>query len=286
MLGAAYYAEFTNPEHIFGKFNAHLANMAVVVLNEAYWRGDHKAEANLKALITDPTFIAERKFGAVAVISNSLMVIMLANARWVVPANLKNRRFRVYDVTEVHLRDFAFFKELARAMDNGGRAAMLHDMLSWDLDDWHPRMSAPTKGTQQQQALSAPAHIVWLVAALEDPTQCFSTRDSFGLRTVVKGASTWNKGPLVLGSLTDIHTAYTQWCQNNVQVWKRNSEHLDALQLMHHLKETLNTSDEPLLYQQRKRLEKMQHPTRIWCLAERPVIVKRLKSLYPGLFER
>ena len=55
-----------------------------------------------------------------------------------VPAGPDARRWAVFDVSEAHKQDKAYFKALQHELDNGGAEAMLHDLLACDLEGWHP----------------------------------------------------------------------------------------------------------------------------------------------------
>ena len=58
-----------------------------------------------------------------------------ATKDWVVPAGLEERRFLVLDVSDRHMQDYPYFKAIGQQMDNGGREAMLHDLLARDIKD-------------------------------------------------------------------------------------------------------------------------------------------------------
>jgi hypothetical protein len=54
-------------------------------------------------------------------------------------------------------------------MEEGGSAAMLHDLLAMDLGDWHPRDHVPkTEALRKQQALSLTPDQQWWLGLLQD----------------------------------------------------------------------------------------------------------------------
>jgi hypothetical protein len=68
-----------------GKFNGHLANIALLYMDEALWGGDKASEGVLKQMITEPTLPVEYKGVDVSLTKNHLKVIITSNNDWVVP---------------------------------------------------------------------------------------------------------------------------------------------------------------------------------------------------------
>ena len=142
-------------EHLVGKFNSHLMYCCLLYADEAYWAGDVKGEGSLKSLITEGTLHIEPKGVNPFTVRNNLHVIMTSNNDWVVPASADARRYAVFNVSDARVGDKAYFDALHAELDNGGRAAMLHDLLSMDLKGWHPRYDVPdTEGLRQQKLQS------------------------------------------------------------------------------------------------------------------------------------
>ena len=102
----------TNSEHVIGRFNAHIQDKVLVFLDEAFFAGDRKHEAVLKALITEPVIAIEGKYRAVVQAANYAHTFIGANADWMVPASLDERRFFVLNVSDKHLQDYAFFEAM------------------------------------------------------------------------------------------------------------------------------------------------------------------------------
>ena len=132
MFGESYTFFTAQTEHMFGRFNSHLENKAIIHLNGV------PDEAVLKSQIADSTIMIERKFGAPSIRKNIAMFILTEYANWVVPAQL-DPRILVYDVANAWQRDHTRFGLLAEQMDRGGRAALLYHLLNMDLEGWHPR---------------------------------------------------------------------------------------------------------------------------------------------------
>lgn len=138
----------SNPRHLVGHFNAHLADCALLFANEAIAASDKTAEAVLKTLVTDSTLPIERKGIDVEMWMNRLSLCMASNEDWCVPAGLDERRFAVFDVSPAKMQDVDYFAAIhaeLRGSDGagGGYSAMLHDLLALELGDWHPRQHVP-----------------------------------------------------------------------------------------------------------------------------------------------
>lgn len=145
----------SNMEQLAGRFNAHLVDCALLFADEAYWPGDKSAEGTVKRLITEPTLSIEPKHLAVIQVDNSLHVIMAANAEWVVPAGIDERRFAVFAVSERHKGDKKYFEPLYAELANGGLEAMIHDLLAMDLRGWHPRNDVPQTAALLEQKIAS-----------------------------------------------------------------------------------------------------------------------------------
>ena len=224
VLGPAYYQMVTSREHAFNRFNAHLLNCALLVLNEAWWRGDKREEGILKGLVTDPILPVEIKFGPMVMADNHLMVALLANADWVVPASLDERRFHVLDVTDAYRNNTGFFGRLRAQMVAGGYAAFARYLLDMDLDRWHPRQLNGTRGLKRQKALSLEPHLQWLAALVEDP---IGVPDVYGASLTPKvhpdhkGPAPaciwehWEDNPIFAGTREQLHAAYRDWTRTH-----------------------------------------------------------------------
>ena len=71
------------------------------------------------------------------------------------PASGDERRFAVFEIPDLRPRPESYFTALHAELDQGGLAAMLHDLLHLDLGDWHPRRNIPqTKGLIDQKSES------------------------------------------------------------------------------------------------------------------------------------
>lgn len=135
--------QVNSPAQLTGRFNAHLRDCCLLFADEAIVPGDKAAESVLKGLITEPELTIEGKGVNLVQARNRLHVVMASNEEWVVPAGIDERRFAVFEVSGKHAQDSDYFRAVAEQLREGGLAAMLHDLLTMDLGDWHPRRNIP-----------------------------------------------------------------------------------------------------------------------------------------------
>jgi hypothetical protein len=147
--------QITSSMQLTGRFNKHLRSCCLLFADEAIAPNDKSGESILKGLITEPEVIIEGKGLDAVQARNHLHIVMASNEKWVVPSGIDERRFAVFDVSESHKEDRPYFKALEAETIGGGLAAMLHDLLEYDLAGWHPRDTIPqTKALAEQKAQS------------------------------------------------------------------------------------------------------------------------------------
>ncbi len=128
-LFAPHYLHISDSEHLVGKFNNQLAQAIVVFVDEGTWGGDKASEGKLKALITEPTHMIEAKGRDAVAVENHVNVFIASNNDWVVPAGRNERRFFVVDVSSRYMQNVEYFGRLEDQMNNGGREAMMANLL-------------------------------------------------------------------------------------------------------------------------------------------------------------
>jgi hypothetical protein len=132
LLGS-HYVPVSDPRYITGRFNSHMVSCLLLHADEAFWAGDKQAEGKLKDLITGGSQFIEYKGKEPVRVQNYLRLLVLGNQNWLVPAGFDERRFAVLDVGEDHMQDKPYFAAIDDEMDNGGREALLHFLINFDL---------------------------------------------------------------------------------------------------------------------------------------------------------
>lgn len=156
-------------DHLTGRFNAHMEQTGLLYADEVYWPGDKESEGMFKGMISEPERMSEDKYARAVPVPNMLKIVIASNEDWVVPAAADERRFAVFQVSEAKKQNEAYFDALEEEMDNGGREAMLYDLLAMDLKGWHPRRNVPkTTALAGQKMESAPPEIQWLAGFLDE----------------------------------------------------------------------------------------------------------------------
>jgi hypothetical protein len=135
----------TKPEHIMGRFNAHLGWNVFLFANESLWGGDKKNEGAFKELI-DPYRALERKFMDPVQVRNYSHVMLASNNDWAAPVALDDRRVAILPVSDRYRDDRSYFTRLIGEINNGGREAFFYDMLHRDLSEVDPFALPPEQG--------------------------------------------------------------------------------------------------------------------------------------------
>lgn len=150
-LFGRHFITVTSNELLTGRFSGHLAEGIILYADEAVASDDPRAEAKLKALITEAEVMSESKGVDAEMVDNHLHVFMASNERWVVPVGNGDRRYVVLDVSEKHKQDGPYFNAIKDELNNGGREKLLHTLLTRDLGTWHPRQDRPVTAAHADQ---------------------------------------------------------------------------------------------------------------------------------------
>jgi len=187
-----------NAKHLVGNFNGHLNDVCFLFADEAFFSGDKQHESVLKALVTEPSVIIERKGIDAVSQPNYLKIFMATNASFAVPATKDERRFCVFDVSSDRIGDRDYFNALhTDCASLGVQAAFLHSMQNTDLAGFHIGTIPESVGLREQRFHSMNSVQKWLADALMN--------ESFGI--AVHGEY-WQTE---LNS-NELFTQYVAWC--------------------------------------------------------------------------
>lgn len=143
-----------DPRYLTGNFNAHMASCLLLQADEGFWAGDKGAEGRLKSLVTSETQMIEHKGVDPIRLKNFVRLMITSNEDWVIPAGKDERRFCVLDVAPHCAQNSEYFGEMAKEMAEGGREALLHDLLTFDLGSVNLRQIPYTEGLLEQKLRS------------------------------------------------------------------------------------------------------------------------------------
>ena len=204
-----------NAGHLTGRFSGHLRDAVLVFADEAFFAGDRQHEGVLKAIITETTLLIEAKYRTPVMAPNMLHLLMASNATWVIPASHDERRYLMLDVAPDRKGDAAYFQKLDQQMEQGGLAAMLHDLLVLELGDFHPRIVPATAELSEQKIHSLDTLHRWWIAVLD---RGFVWRSRYGHQDFLA----WHD----FVSTELLNQSYRQWCADNRVTYP---EHREAL---------------------------------------------------------
>ncbi|MDO5758361.1 MAG: DUF5906 domain-containing protein [Rhodobacterales bacterium] len=151
LLGRRHHVKIAQPDHLTGRFNAHLENGLLLHLEEGFWAGDKAGGGVLKNLITCPTLQIERKGIDPYEIEHFARLLITSNEDWVVPATPGERRYFVLDVSPTRAKDTAYFAAIWKEHSAGGAGALLHFLQSYDLSSFDVRNPPETVGLTRQK---------------------------------------------------------------------------------------------------------------------------------------
>ena len=150
-------------DHLTGRFNALLQGAMLTFVDEAFFAGDPTIKGPLKALITEPRVVIERKGLDPIQYPNMRAFILASNEALVVPAEMDARRWAIFNVASSHANDRTYFAEIDMELRKGGYEAMMHDLLAFDLDTIDPYTAPVTRALieQKQLNLTAPEKFIF-----------------------------------------------------------------------------------------------------------------------------
>lgn len=195
-LFGGHFTHISQSSHLTGKFNAHLKQTIVLFADEACWGGDKQAEGPLKALITEPTLLIEGKGQDPITVKNHVHVLVSSNNDWVVPCGPEERRFLVVEVSDRRAQDSEYFGAIQEQMDKGGREALLHYLMNYELKGVDLRTFPKTEALFEMKLLGASSVIkFWYEKLMAGALDC--------------ELDDWNKGLILATRLQDDYSIFT-----------------------------------------------------------------------------
>ena len=138
-----HYVQLNNIHELTQKFNEHLKYGVLIFANEAVWRNEQEF-GDVKSIITDLECTIEAKGKDRIRCRNFKHVIFASNDKHPVQIDHDDRRFQVLNVASAYQNNYKFFSDLLNELDNGGREALLYDLLHENLCGFNPRILPDT----------------------------------------------------------------------------------------------------------------------------------------------
>lgn len=134
LFGPQQYLHIIGAGQLTAEFNEHLSGKVLIYADESTWGGDPRAAAKLKGIITEDMVPINRKFLKMIDEPSSMHTIIASNNEWPIPIEQGDRRFSIFNVAHTYQQDQAYFGRLLAELENGGRAAMLAELLAFNVD--------------------------------------------------------------------------------------------------------------------------------------------------------
>lgn len=206
-----------SPEQLRSEFNAFLETNVLTYIAESAWAGDPQLKEKLKTLISEREIVIRKMRTDGYRGNNFASFIITANNDWAVPAGKDARRYVLITAGDKRKQDTAFFKELDHEMKNGGREALLYQLLTRDLSHFDPNVR-PQTGAGWKTILNENHNLKYLHAVLSrdsqkdwKPRPREITRDSFGKDVFVEVAL----------SLTESRKVPRSHMKRDIELWAR-----------------------------------------------------------------
>jgi phage/plasmid-associated DNA primase len=153
--------KLTKSDSLTGRFNRHLGEMIFLHVEEGFWAGDKAAESTLKSLVTSRELTIEAKGIDAINMPSFVRLFISSNEDWVVPSGHDERRWAVFDVSDIVKQDHDYFAQLFKERDSGGAAALLYVLRDVDLSKFDVRAVPWTQGLIDQKMASLSGVEAW-----------------------------------------------------------------------------------------------------------------------------
>lgn len=199
ILGKSYVRAFSNYDRLTGQFNDYLECCCFLFLDEAFYAKSPKADGDLKAKVTEPTFMIEAKFQPIREIKNCLSILLATNNEHILPYSENERRYLTLNVSDCHIQERNYFDALVTQMySEGGLERLAYELQTMDISDWRPEDIPATEGSKEQVLLSMDPLTAWWYTCL----------DRGWIIRPVNGVHPWNR--FIVKS--DLYSSYEEYC--------------------------------------------------------------------------
>jgi Primase C terminal 2 (PriCT-2)/Family of unknown function (DUF5906) len=154
-LWGIHFITITQSEQVSGRFNAHFFGRRFIFIDEGLFGGNRKEAGVIKTRITEDYIMLELKGVDAVKMRNRSIFMVASNNPSIVPADLGDRRWMVVDVADTHKEDHPYFAAIATEMENGGKEAMLYELLQRDI----------TKGPNPRRVIKTEARVMQILMA-------------------------------------------------------------------------------------------------------------------------
>lgn len=151
-LFGSHYKHVSQEEHLTGRFNGHLQDAVLVFADEVIYGGSKKTAGTLKAMVTEPFLMTERKGIDATRSPNCIRLVVASNESWFIPAGPQSRRWFVLKTLNRSANDTKYFGAIWKQMENGGYEALFKMLLDRKITS-NLRFAPVTEGLMEQRSM-------------------------------------------------------------------------------------------------------------------------------------
>lgn len=128
------YTVISNPKHLHGQFNKHLATTLLLNSEEALYGGDKQHAGQIRDLITGETMQMEPKGVDASTVKNFMRVALLSNSDHAAPVAMGDRRYTVINMKDRKVSPELVARIIQEEFHGSGPAALFHYLSTMDYD--------------------------------------------------------------------------------------------------------------------------------------------------------
>jgi len=144
---------------------------AYVALDEAHFAGDRKAADRIKSQAAAETMTIEGKGLPKIQCPVGVNIFLATNHEHAAHVEWSDARYWILKVASHRKNDREYWAALFKEIDNGGIAALLHDLLARDVSNFIPQRDVPFQNAEHRanQRASDPANpALWLLDCMDN----------------------------------------------------------------------------------------------------------------------
>ena len=194
-------------DQVIGRFNSAIRGKAFVFLDEALFHGDRKAADKIKSLATATAMGVEEKGLPIVQCPVAVNLWLATNHEAAAHVEEKDERYWVLDVSEHRFGDADYFTALTTEIENGGREAFAHFLLSRDVSNFVPWRDVPKNNAAKAEMIRESINPFDARKWLEDC--CYSERLIGHKDASGNGWAPWHEG--ARWPFHQLRDAYVEW---------------------------------------------------------------------------
>jgi Family of unknown function (DUF5906) len=193
-------------DQVLGRFNDAIRGRAFVFMDEVLFAGDRRSADALKSLSTSTAHGIETKGLPVIQCPVGVNLWLASNHENAAFIEEHDARYWALDISEHRVGDTAYFAELMREIDNGGREAFAHYLINLDVRDFVPSRDVPKDNAAKREMIKRSINPYDARKWLEE---CCHTERILGKRDAEGADWLWTEGDE--HSFASLRNAYVAW---------------------------------------------------------------------------